>query len=128
MMKEDPMRRIRTLPAPLAALAVVLVVCFWLRKIDVVPATALLALLWAGLYFSYSQSSYAALFVVVLAVTLVVGDRRGRQVAAITAVAVALVAVGIAAAKVAHTSVRKATSDRPSTWKSRPGTWRTPPT
>ena len=91
---------------------VVLVVCLWLRKIDPVPAAALIALMWAGLYFSYSQSSYAALFVVVLAVTLVVGDRRGRQVAAIAAATVALVAVGIAAAKVAHTSVRKATSDR----------------
>ena len=90
----------------------VLVVCLWLRKIDIVPAAALLALLWAGLYFSYSQSSYAALFVVVLAVTIVVGDRRGRQVAMIAAGTVAVVAVGIAAAKVAHTSVRKATSDR----------------
>ena len=90
----------------------VLVVCLWLRKIDIVPAAALLALLWAGLYFSYSQSSYAALFVVVLAVTIVVGDRRGRQVAMIAAGTVAVVAVGIAAAKVAHTSVWKATSDR----------------
>jgi putative inorganic carbon (HCO3(-)) transporter len=90
----------------------VLVVCLWLRKIDLVSAAALLALLWAGLYFSYSQSSYAALFVVVLAVTLVAGDRRGRQVAAVAAATVAVVAVGIAAAKVAHTSVRKATSDR----------------
>src|SRR5438874_4727878 len=31
----------------------VLVVCLWLRKIDAVPAAALLALLWAGLYFPY---------------------------------------------------------------------------
>jgi hypothetical protein len=91
---------------------VVLVVCLWLRKIEVAPAAALLALMWAGLYFAYSQSSYAALFVSVLAITLVVGDRRGRQVAAVAAATVALVAVGIAAAKVAHSSVRKATSDR----------------
>jgi putative inorganic carbon (HCO3(-)) transporter len=91
---------------------VVLVVLLWLRKIDVLPAAALIALLWAGLYLSYSQSSYAALFVVVLGVTLVSGDRRARQLAAVAAVAVALVAVGIAAAKVAHTSVNKATSDR----------------
>jgi hypothetical protein len=91
---------------------VVLVVCLWLRKIDLVPGAALIALMWAGLYFSYSQSSYAALFAVVLAVTLVVGDRRGRQVAAVAAAAVAVVAIGIAAAKVAHTSVRQATSDR----------------
>jgi hypothetical protein len=90
----------------------VLLVCLWLRKIDLVPAAAMIALLWAGLYFAYSQSSYAALFVIVLAVTLVSGDRRARQVAVVAAVAVALVAVGIAAAKVAHSSVRKATSDR----------------
>ena len=90
----------------------VLVVCLWLRKVDVASAAVLLGVMWAGLYFSYSQSSYAALFVVLLAVTLVAGDRRGRQVAVIAAASVAVLAVGIAAAKVAHTSVRKATSDR----------------
>jgi hypothetical protein len=91
---------------------VIVVVCLWLRKIDVVPAAAIIALLFAGLYFSYSQSSYAALFVTVLAVTLVAGDRRARRVALVAAVAVLLVGTGIAAAKVVHSSVRKATSDR----------------
>jgi O-antigen ligase len=91
---------------------VVLAVCLWLRKVDVLLAAALMALMWAGLYFSYSQSSYAALFVVLLAVTFVAGDRRGRQVAAIAAATVLVVAVGIAATKVVHTSVNKATSDR----------------
>ena len=90
----------------------VLVVCLWLRRIDVLPATALIALLWAGLYFSYSQSSLAALFVVVLAVTMVAAERRIRWVAVTTAVVVALVGAGIAASRVADTSVRKATSDR----------------
>jgi putative inorganic carbon (HCO3(-)) transporter len=90
----------------------IVVVCMWLRKLDVVPAAALVALLFAGLYFSYSQSSYAALFVVVLAITLVAGDRRARRVAVVAAVAVLLVGTGIAAAKVVHSSVRKATSDR----------------
>jgi putative inorganic carbon (HCO3(-)) transporter len=90
----------------------IVVVCMWLRKLDVVPAAALIALLFAGLYFSYSQSSYAALFVVVLAITLVAGDRRARRVAVVAAVAVLLVGTGIAAAKVVHSSVRKATSDR----------------
>ena len=91
---------------------VVLAVCLWLRKVDVLLAAALMALMWTGLYFSYSQSSYAALFVVLLAVTFVAGDRRGRQVAAIAAATVAVVAIGIAATKVVHTSVNKATSDR----------------
>ena len=90
----------------------IVVVCMWLRKLDVVPAAVLVALLFAGLYFSYSQSSYAALFVVVLAITLVAGDRRARRVAVVAAVAVLLVGTGIAAAKVVHSSVRKATSDR----------------
>jgi O-antigen ligase len=90
----------------------VLVVCVWLRKIGLPLAAVLVALLWLGLYFSYSQSSYAALFVVVLAVTIAAGDRRGRRVALVAAVVVALVGAGIAAAKVAQTSVRKATSDR----------------
>jgi hypothetical protein len=90
----------------------VLVVCMWLRRIDVLPAAVLIAFLWLGLYFSYSQSSLAALFVVVLAVTMVAGERRVRWIAVATAVAVALAAVGIAASRVADTSVRKATSDR----------------
>ena len=90
----------------------IVVVCLWLRKLDVLPAAVLLAILFAGLYFSYSQSSYAALFVVVLAVTLVAGDTRARRVALVAAVAVALIGTGIAAAKVVHSSVRKATSDR----------------
>jgi hypothetical protein len=90
----------------------VLIVCLWLRKIDLLPGAALVALLWVGLYFSYSQSSLAALFVVVLFVTIVAAERRVRWVAIATAVAVALVGAGIAASKVADTSVRKATSDR----------------
>jgi hypothetical protein len=90
----------------------VLVVALWLRRIELVPAAALIALLWVGLYFSYSQSSLAALFAVVLAVTIVAAERRVRWVAIATAVAVALVGTGIAASKVADTSVRKATSDR----------------
>ena len=90
----------------------VVVVCLWLRKLALVPAAAIIAVLFAGLYFSYSQSSYAALFVVVLAVTLVAGDRHARRVAVVAAVSVALIGTGIAAAKVFHSSVRKATSDR----------------
>jgi hypothetical protein len=90
----------------------VVVVCMWLGRLDVRAAIVLIALLWAGLYFSYSQSSYAALFVVVLGITIVAAERRVRWIAIGTAVVVALAGAGIAASKVAHTSVRKATSDR----------------
>jgi O-antigen ligase/polysaccharide polymerase Wzy-like membrane protein len=90
----------------------VLVVCLWLRKIPLVPAAALIALLWVGLYFSYSQSSLAALFAVVLGITIVAADPRVRWVAIVAAVMVALIGAGIAASKVADSSVRKATSGR----------------
>ncbi len=90
----------------------VLVVCLWLRKVELVLGAALIALLWAGLYFSYSQSSYAALFAVVLGITIVAGNRNARRLAVVVTIAVSLVAVGIAAAKVGHISVRRATSDR----------------
>jgi O-Antigen ligase len=90
----------------------VLVVCLWLREIPLVPAAVLIAVLWVGLYFSYSQSSLAALFAVVLGVTIVAADRRVRWVAIAAAVVFALAGAGIAASKVADSSVRKATSDR----------------
>ena len=55
---------------------VVLVVAVWLRRIPILPAVALIALLWAGLYYSYSQSSLAALFVAVLAIAAIAGTAR----------------------------------------------------
>jgi O-antigen ligase len=91
---------------------VVLVVCLLLRKVDVWVAAVLIAVMWVGLYFSYSQSSYAALFVSVFAVMIVTAEGRVRWVALAGAVVLALVAAGIAAPKVADTSVQRATSDR----------------
>ncbi len=93
------------------AIAIVLVTV-WLKKIRIELALGLIALLFAGLYFSYSQSSFVALFVVVVLVTAVVGDRRGRQLVAVVAVVLALVGAGVVAAAVTDHSVRKATSDR----------------
>jgi O-antigen ligase len=91
---------------------VVLVVCLLLRKVDVGVGAVLIAVMWVGLYFSYSQSSYAALFVSVFAVMIATAEGRVRWVALAGAVVLALVAAGIAAPRVADTSVRKATSDR----------------
>jgi hypothetical protein len=90
----------------------ILVVCLLLRKTNVIAAAVLIAVLWVGLYFSYSQSSYAALFVVVVAVTIVAAESRLRWVTVGAAVVLALAAAGIAASEVADTSVQKATSDR----------------
>ena len=42
------------------------------------PLIALLALMWAGLLFSYSQSSMIALLVMTLALAVATGDRRVR--------------------------------------------------
>jgi O-antigen ligase len=90
----------------------VLLVLLWARKIHVALAAALMALMFAGLYYSYSQSSWAALFVVAAAVTLVAGDRSARR-AVVVATAVALVvAAGFIAVQARDTSIRQLTSGR----------------
>jgi O-antigen ligase len=58
------------------------------------PLIGLIAVMWAGLLFSYSQSSMAALLVVMLALALVTGDRRVRRAVGVLAL---LGAVGAAA-------------------------------
>jgi hypothetical protein len=90
----------------------ILVVALWLGRVRALPAVALLAVLWAGLYFSYSQSSLTALFVVVLAISAVVGDRRVRTGVAVVAGVLVLVGGALVAREVADTSLRRATSDR----------------
>ncbi len=93
------------------ALAVLLVM-LWLGRVGLLLGTALGGVLFAGLYFSYSQSSMAVLFVAALAVTLVLGDRRSRRIVA-SAALVAALAGGALAATTAHGhSLRKATSGR----------------
>ncbi|MBA2360202.1 MAG: O-antigen ligase family protein, partial [Actinobacteria bacterium] len=90
----------------------VLLVLLWARTIHVAAAAALMAVMFAGLYFSYSQSSWAALFVVAAAVTIVAGDRSARRaVAAATAVAV-IVATGFIAVQARGESIRELTSGR----------------
>jgi hypothetical protein len=90
----------------------VLLVLLWARRIHVAAAAVLMAVMFAGLYFSYSQSSMAALFVVAAAVTLVAGDRTARRaVAAATAIAV-VVAAGAVAFQARDESIRELTSGR----------------
>ncbi len=79
----------------------VIVVALWLRRIGPLLAVGLSALLWVGLYFSYSQSSMVTLVVVVIAITVVAGDRTARMVVGATAALVLVVGafgVGIYAA------------------------------
>jgi O-antigen ligase len=74
---------------------------------------ALLALLWTGLLFSYSQSSMVALVVITLAVAVVTGDRRIRMAVGALAVVAALGAAGYLVAKLVEgDSLNQITSDR----------------
>jgi hypothetical protein len=91
---------------------VVLFVLLWVGRIRPALGLPVLAILCAGLYFSYSQSSFVALFAAVLVVMLVASDRRVRPVVAVTAAVVVLAGAGLVAAAARGDSVRQATSDR----------------
>ena len=90
----------------------VLLVLLWMGRIHLGLAAALLALLFAGLYFSYSQSSMAALFVVTAAVTLVVGDRIARRAVLAASVAALVIAAGFVALQARDESIGELTSGR----------------
>jgi len=70
------------------------------------------AFLFAGLVFSYSQSSLVALFAVAVMISVVAGDRAVRLVAAVTAVVVLAGGGAFVADKVAGASTQRVTSDR----------------
>jgi hypothetical protein len=73
----------------------------------------LLAFLWAGLLFSYSQSSMVALVVITLAVAAASGDRRTRRAVVALGVVAVLAGGGFLAAKlVTGSSLNQLTSDR----------------
>jgi hypothetical protein len=91
---------------------IVLLVVLWFERLRLAVGIPLLILLAAGLYFSYSQTSLAALFAGVLAVGVAVGDRRTRQTLAAAAIAFALVAGILVASVVGGESARQVTSDR----------------
>ena len=77
------------------------------------PLIALLALMWAGLLFSYSQSSMIALLVMTLALAVATGDRRMRRAVALLAAAAVLAACAYVAVQVADgKSLNRITSDR----------------
>jgi O-antigen ligase len=90
----------------------VLLVALWLRRVHVWLAIGLAAVCWAGLFFTYSQSSFVALFAVTLAVTALAGSRRTRLFVLVGALVAALVGAGLVAAAVKDESAKRATSDR----------------
>ena len=84
----------------------------WYRKVGMMIAVVIVAFLFAGLFFSYSQSSLVALFGVALFVSMIAGDRAVRLVAAVTAVLVIAGGSAFIADKVAGASTQRVTSDR----------------
>jgi hypothetical protein len=108
---KDPSLYGRYLVIPIAVLLVAILVRRG-RPLDWIVATAFVALLFAGLYFSYSQSSFVALFVVTFAVAVVGADRRTRIVLLACALAATLVAAGVAGAAIGDRSARDVTSGR----------------
>jgi O-antigen ligase len=77
------------------------------------PLIALVGLMWAGLLFSYSQSSMTALLVMTLALAVATGDRRVRRAVALLAALALVAACGYVAWQVADgKSLDRITSDR----------------
>ncbi len=84
----------------------------WYRKAGLAIAAVIVAFLFAGLFFSYSQSSLVALFGVAVFISVVAGDRAVRLAAAVTAVLVVVGGGAFVADKVAGASAQRVTSDR----------------
>ena len=83
------------------------------RRWRVWPLIGLLAVMWGGLLFSYSQSSMVALLVVTVLLAVATGDRRVRRAVALLTLAAALVGCGYLAVQVADgESLNRITSDR----------------
>ena len=70
---------------------VVLLVLLWLQRLRPAVGLPLMALSAAALYFSYSQTSFLALFASVLVVGFIAGDMRTRRILVATAATLALV-------------------------------------
>ncbi len=90
----------------------VLLVAIWLGRIRFWAGAALVAFLWAGLLFAYSQSSFVALFAVGVAVSFVLGGPKLRRVLVVGAAACVLAGAAFVAATAVSDSARQATSGR----------------
>jgi hypothetical protein len=108
---KDPSLYGRYLVVPIAVLLVAILVRRG-RTLDWIVATVFVAFLFLGLYFSYSQSSFVALFVVTFAVAVVAADRRTRVVLLACALVASVVAAGAAGASVGGRSAKDVTSGR----------------
>jgi O-antigen ligase len=90
----------------------VLLVLLWTDRINLYLGSAIGTLLFAGLYFSYSQTSMASLAVVAVAVTLVAGDRVARRTVAGATTVVLLAVAGFILVGAQDQSISDVTSGR----------------
>src|SRR5262245_55043584 len=108
---KDPSLYGRYLVVPMAVLLVAILVRRG-RTLEWVVATVFVAFLFLGLFYSYSQSSFVALFVVTFAVAVVGADGRTRIVLLACALVATLAAAGVAGASVGGRSAKDVTSGR----------------
>jgi hypothetical protein len=94
-------------------LAIVAVLAaLWMRRVRPAVGLPVTAALWIGLFFSYSQSSMAALLVAGLALALIAADRVGRRILVVGMVAFAFAAAGLVAVMAHDQSAQRFTSGR----------------
>jgi hypothetical protein len=91
---------------------VVVLAALWLALLRPAIGLPVLFLLTLGLYFSYSQTSFVALFCAVLVVSLLAGDRLTRGVVVGVSAALVLAAGIVVLAEGDGDSTRQVTSDR----------------
>ena len=108
---KDPSMYGRYLVVPIVLLLVVVLVRRG-RTIDWIAASAVVGFLFWGLYYSYSQSSFVALFVVSFAIAVLGVDRRTRIVLVSAAAVAMLTAAAVAGAAVGQRSAKDVTSGR----------------
>jgi len=89
-----------------------LVVLLWLGRTRPLVAAVLAGVIFAGLYFSYSQSSLVVLFATVLVASLLLADRLRRNIVIGVAVAMMVAGSAVASLEVAEHGIGRATSGR----------------
>jgi O-antigen ligase len=99
----------------------VIVAAYLVGRLRLAVAAPLLAVVFAALWFSYSQSSMVTVFVVVTGLAIAAGSPRMRVAIGTVAAMIAITAATVVAIHVRNDSARKSTSDRSRlvavTWK-----------
>lgn len=91
---------------------IVIVAALWFERVNLWLGATVGAALWTGLYFTYSQSSFVALAVSVLALSLVLAGKRERRLILAGALAVALAGAAVLAVAARSESSERITSGR----------------